>query len=104
LRRILEMIAELAGTRPPLIRLPHWFITPVAHVVEGFARMTRGGEPMITVDSARMARKRMYFASDKAERALGYPPSPAIEALRDAIEWLRDHGYLAGSRKRRDSR
>jgi dihydroflavonol-4-reductase len=104
LRRILEIIAELTGRPPPRIRLPHWFITPVAHIVEGFARVTRGGEPMITVDSARMAHKRMYFSSDKAERALGYRPRPAVEALRDAIGWFRDHGYLAESRKRRDSR
>lgn len=96
LRRILEIIAELTGRPAPRIRLPHWFVTPVAHVVEGFARATRGGEPMITVDSARMARKLMYFSSAKAERALGYRPRPAVEALRDAIEWFRAHGYLKG--------
>jgi dihydroflavonol-4-reductase len=104
LRRILEMIAELTGRPPPRIRLPHWFIMPVAHVVEGFARVTRGGEPVITVDSARMARKMMYFSSEKAERALGYRPRPAVEALRDAIEWFRAHGYISEGRRKRDSR
>jgi len=94
LRRILEIIAELTGRPAPRIRLPHWLITPVAHIVEGFARVTGGGEPMITVDSARMARKLMYFSSEKAERALGYRPRPAVDALRDAIEWFRAHGYL----------
>jgi len=103
LRRILEMIADLTGRPAPRIRLPHWLITPVAHVVEGFARVTRGGEPMITVDSARMARKLMYFSSAKAERALGYRPRPAIEALRDAIEWFRAHGYISEGRRKRDS-
>ena len=104
LRRILEIIAELTGRPPPRIRLPHWFITLVAHVVEVFARVTRGGEPMITVDSARMARKLMYFSSAKAERALGYRPRPAVEALGDAIEWFRAHGYLAEGKKRGASR
>jgi dihydroflavonol-4-reductase len=104
LRRILEIIAELTGRPPPRIRLPLWFITLVAHVVEVFARVTRGGEPMITVDSARMARKLMYFSSAKAERALGYRPRPAVEALGDAIEWFRAHGYLAEAKKRRASR
>jgi len=96
LRRILEIIAEITERRAPRIRLPHWLITPAAFVVEGLARLTGGGEPMITVDSARMARKKMYFLSDKAERALGYRPRPAVEALRDAIEWFRAHGYLDG--------
>jgi dihydroflavonol-4-reductase len=100
LRRILELIAQITGRPPPRIRLPHWCITPVAHVVEGLARMTRGGEPMITVDSARMARKLMYFSSEKAERTLGYRPRPAVEALRDAIEWFRAHGYLSDDRKK----
>jgi dihydroflavonol-4-reductase len=103
LRRILEMIAELTGRPAPRIRLPHWFITPVAHVVEGFARVTRGGEPMITVDSARMARKLMYFSSAKAERALGYRPRPAAEALHDAIEWFRANGYLEKRKTKRAS-
>lgn len=100
LRRILEIIADLTGRPAPRIRLPHWFITPVAHLVEGFARLTGGGEPMITVDSARMARKKMYFSSDKAMRALGYRPRPAVEALRDAIEWFRAHGYLSEKKKK----
>jgi len=101
LRRILEIIAELTGRSPPRIELPHWFITPVAHVVEGFARMTGGGEPMITVDGVRMARKRMYFSSEKAKSALGYAPRPAVEALRDAIEWFGAHGYLVERRNKR---
>jgi dihydroflavonol-4-reductase len=94
LRRILEIVAELTGRSAPRIRLPHWLVTPAAHVVEGFARVTGGGEPMITVDSARMARKKMYFSSEKAVRALGYRPRPAVDALRDAIEWFRANGYL----------
>ena len=94
LKRILEMIAQLTGRTAPRIQLPHWFIMPVAHVVEGFARLTRGNEPVITVDGARMARKHMYFSSEKATRALGYRPRPAFEALRDAIEWFRAHGYI----------
>jgi dihydroflavonol-4-reductase len=103
LRRILEIIAQITGRPPPRIRLPHWCVTPVAHVVEGFARIARSGEPMITVDSARMARKLMYFSSAKAERALGYRPRPAVEALRDAIEWFLAHGYLSEDRKKRAS-
>jgi dihydroflavonol-4-reductase len=94
LRRILEMIAEITGRPAPRIQLPHWLITPAAYIVEGFARATNGGEPMITVDSARMARKKMYFSSEKAAQALGYRPRPAVEALRDAIEWFRANGYL----------
>jgi dihydroflavonol-4-reductase len=41
-----------------------------------------------------MARKRMFFSSDKARRDLGYQWRPPAEALRDAIAWLRAQGSL----------
>ena len=95
LQWILETVAQLTGQRPPLIRLPHWFVTPVAHIWEGVTRLRGHGEPMLTVDSVRMARKLMYFSSEKARRELGYSPRPAVEALRDEIEWFYKHGYVA---------
>jgi dihydroflavonol-4-reductase len=36
----------------------------------------------------------MFFSSAKAERALGYSARPYGEAIADAIEWFRQHGYL----------
>jgi dihydroflavonol-4-reductase len=41
-----------------------------------------------------MARKRMFFSSDKARRELGYQWRPPTDALRDAIAWLREQGSL----------
>jgi dihydroflavonol-4-reductase len=103
LRWILETIAELTGQPAPRIQLPHWFVTPIAHIVEGITRIRGGGEPMITVDGVRMARKPMYFSSEKARSALGYSPRPAVEALRDEIEWFRKHGYVLEGRKKQSS-
>jgi dihydroflavonol-4-reductase len=95
LQWILETVAELTGQRPPRIRLPHWLLTPLAYIWEGVTRIRGSGEPMMTVDSVRMSRKLMYFSIEKARRELGYSPRPAIEALRDEIEWFYKHGYLA---------
>jgi dihydroflavonol-4-reductase len=93
LRWILETIADLTGGDAPRIRLPNWFVLPIAYLSEGVARVLGGGEPMVTVDAVRMARKFMYFSSEKAQRELGYAPRPAVEALRDEIEWFHQHGY-----------
>jgi len=41
-----------------------------------------------------MAKKKMFFSSDRARRQLGYSWRPAAEALADAVAWFRDHGYL----------
>ena len=103
LQWILETVAELTGQPPPLIRLPHWFVTPIAHIWEGVTRLRGRGEPMLTVDSVRMARKLMYFSSEKARRELGYSPRPAVEALRDEVEWFYEHGYVERKKSKRYS-
>jgi len=95
LQWILETVAELTGRRPPRIRLPHWFVTPIAYAAEGMARVRGGGEPMITIDAVRMSRKLMYFSSEKARRELGYAARPAVAGLRDEIDWFYKNGYVA---------
>lgn len=93
LRDILALIARLTGLAPPRIRLPHGAIMPIAYLAEGWARVS-GTEPRVTVDSVRMARKQMFFSSAKAQQELGFRARPAEQALRDAIEWFRGHGYF----------
>jgi len=52
-------------------------------------------QPMMTVDGVRMAKKRMFYTSAKAEHDLGYTHRAARQALQDAVEWFRDHGYCS---------
>jgi len=94
LREILVEIAGIVGRKPPTVRLPTGVVLPIAYVAEAFARMT-GRPGRITVEGVRMSRKRMFFSSDKARSELGYTWRPPIEALRDAITWLREQGSLA---------
>lgn len=94
LAEILHAIAAITGRRPPRIRLPHAAIMPVAAVAEGWARLFRTGEPFVTLDGVRMARKRMFFSAARAESELGYTARPPLEALRDAIDWFAANGFL----------
>jgi dihydroflavonol-4-reductase len=85
-------LQRLQGDVPPALLLveaaeqlrpnggPHQ--EPTRHLIE------------VTADGVRMARKPMYFTSAKAERELGYRSRPAVEGLRDAIDWYRSCGYL----------
>ena len=94
LGEILALIARLVGRRPPRVRLPAAALLPIAVLAEAIARLRRRGEPLVTTDGVRLARKRMYFTSAKAERTLGYRARPAEAALRDAIAWYRARGDL----------
>jgi dihydroflavonol-4-reductase len=91
---ILEKIARLVGRRPPRVRLPHGAVMPLAHLAEAWCRCF-GGEPFATCDGVRMARAWMFFSSAKAQRALGYDPRPADQALADAIADFRRTGMVA---------
>jgi dihydroflavonol-4-reductase len=92
LREILGEIAAITGRRPPRIRLPHNLVLPIAYLAETVVRIRGRGEPVATVDGVRMAKKRMFFSSDKARRELGWAPREARLALEDAIAWFRRHG------------
>lgn len=93
LRDVLALVAEVAGRRPPSIRLPEAAVWPVAFVMEHTARWT-GIPPLVTRDHLKMARKKMFYSSAKAMRELGYSPRPARAAVEDAVAWFRANGML----------
>ena len=93
LSALLALIAEAAGRKPPRIRLPIGPLVPVAMVAEWFARAT-GRTPALTRETLAMARKTMFFSSEKAEAELGYRARPAREAIADALAWFRAEGML----------
>jgi dihydroflavonol-4-reductase len=93
LREILVAISRLTGRTPPRIRLPHAALLPLAGISEAFSRAT-GRATRVTIEGVRMARKYMYFSSDKAVRELGYSWRPPGNALEDAVRWFREQGML----------
>ncbi len=93
LRAILTSVAELTGRHGPWFRLPHGAVLPVAHLAEACARISHR-TPTITVAGVELSRHWMYFSHRRAETELGYHARPAREALADAIQWFRNHGYL----------
>jgi len=93
LREILNELAAIAGHKPPRFRMPHSAAAAVACISEACSKITGGGEPRVTRESVKMARKHMFFSSEKARRDLGYHPRPVTEGLSDAVEWFRRNGY-----------
>ena len=94
LKEILTKLAKLTGRRPPKLRLPHNLVLPFAYLSETWSHLTRGGEPRVTVTGVRLAKKRMFFSTDKARRLLGFNPQPIQKALRDAVDWFKENGYI----------
>lgn len=94
LAEILRAIAEIVHQKAPKVRIPHGAVMPIAAIAEAWGHLT-GKEPFVTRDGVKLARKRMFYSSDRAVCELGYRPRPAREALGDAIDWFKQHGYVA---------
>jgi len=95
LKQILEMLAAIVGRPAPRVRLPHAIALAAGYADEFFARL-RGREPQIPVEGVKMSRHRMFVQSDKAEKELGYKPTPVEAALDRAVRWYESHGYIRG--------
>ena len=93
LAEILAEVARLTGRRPPSFKIPYAAILPVAAGAEALARLT-GREPSVTLNGARMSKKKMFFSSARAVRELGYAPRPARQGIADAVAWFKANGYL----------
>jgi dihydroflavonol-4-reductase len=93
LKDILGLVADVVHGRPPMIRLPEAVVWPIALVMEKLAPVL-GVAPMMTRDHLKMARKKMFYASTKAESELGYQPRPVRLAVEDAVAWFRANGML----------
>ncbi|MBO6521914.1 MAG: NAD-dependent epimerase/dehydratase family protein [Rhodospirillales bacterium] len=97
LKDILYAVAGFADVKPPLMQIPRAPIYPIAWMAERWCAMTGKGEPFATVDGLKMSKKKMFFSSKRAESELGYTHRPGRDALRDAVGWFRENGYLTGS-------
>jgi dihydroflavonol-4-reductase len=93
LKEILVQIGDVTGRPAPRIQVPHKVVMPIAAMAEMWGRISHR-EPFVTLDGVRLARKKMFFSSERAKRRLGYRPRPASEAIVDAIDWFDRHGYL----------
>jgi dihydroflavonol-4-reductase len=95
LKQILNALSAITGRPAPRVRLPHAVALAAGYADEWFSRLI-GREPRIPVEGVKMSRHRMFVASDKAERELGYKPGAVEAALERAVRWYETHGYVRG--------
>jgi dihydroflavonol-4-reductase len=92
LKQIFGKLGEIAGRKPPRVRIPYAVAYAAGAVSTAWANAT-GREPMAPLDGVRMARKKMWVRHDKAARELGYAPGTASGALQRAVDWFQANGY-----------
>lgn len=90
---IFQILAEITGIPAPKVRLPYWPILALAYVNEFWASYLTRKPPRMPLAGVQMAKKFMYFDSSKAVRELGLPQTSVRQALTEAVDWFREHGY-----------
>src|SRR5215471_8246865 len=93
LKQLLDRLGAITGLPSPKVRVPIAIAMAAAFFDTGINGYLRNREPRATVDSVRMARKKMWASSAKAERELGFQVVQVDDALRRAVQWFRGHGY-----------
>lgn len=88
LQQTLAIVAELTARPAPKVKIPQPVAMAIAIVCETGAKLIPSIEPIATVEGVKMSRKKMYFSSEKAMKALGYQPRPVFEAITAAVDWF----------------
>ena len=94
LKQILDKLAAITGLSSPRVKLPYIFAFATGIIDETITGRMLNKEPRATVDAVRMGKKMMFATSAKAERELGWKIVPVDDALRRAVVWFRDNGYV----------
>ena len=94
LAEIFTKLAACSGIRAPRWRLPYYPVLGLAYINEFWSTWITRRPPVVPLTAVKMARKIMFFESQKAVRELGLPQTPVEEALREAVEWFRRNNYV----------
>jgi dihydroflavonol-4-reductase len=100
LEQIFRELSILTGLKAPKIKVPHSLAMGAAHVSEFISRWNKK-PPMVEKEAVILAKKRMFFNSEKAVRELGLPQADARLALRKAVTWYLKNGYVQEKYKKR---
>jgi dihydroflavonol-4-reductase len=87
LEQILRRLAAIAGKPAPKTKIPYAVAYLAGVATTAWADLT-GHEPVAPLEGVKMARKKMFVSSAKAQRELGFRPGPVDTALARAVEWF----------------
>ncbi|WP_421902431.1 hopanoid-associated sugar epimerase [Maridesulfovibrio sp.] len=94
LKDLFAMTARITHKPGPRFKVPQAVMYSAGFTGELLARLGVIKNPVATMDSVRMAAKKMYYSSDRAEKELGYTHRPALEAVQDAVCWFKAQHML----------
>lgn len=93
LKALYDLLASLTQIKSPQWQIPYTLALSLALGSELVSKVMNR-PPYISTGAVRMAKRYMYFSSNKAMNELGYRPGPIQPAIQRAIDWFRQGGYV----------
>lgn len=84
---------EIAGQRPPFMKVPSWLLPPIALGVTTLHKVFDDSLPL-EANQIRLAGRQVYADGSKAVRELSVSQTPFKRAVKLAYDWYLKHGYL----------
>ncbi|MCI0847522.1 MAG: NAD-dependent epimerase/dehydratase family protein [Chloroflexi bacterium] len=96
LKEVFDILSRLTGLPAPRIRAPYWLVVGVGYADRFVEGTLLRREPAIPVEGVLASKIPAYVSCEKAVRELGQPQRPVEDALKQAVKWFSDHGYVDG--------
>ena len=96
MKGMLDLLSDITGLPSPRVRVPYRPILALSYLNAAFCRVFPRVTPRMTPETIRMSSHLMYFDPGKAVRELGFPQTPARDALAKAVDWYQENGYVTG--------
>jgi len=97
LKQLLDALESITGLPAPAMKIPHGVALGVGYVESAFSRLI-GKEPRIPVEGVKIARHTMFVDCSRAKKELGFAPGAVAAALKRAVVWYRENGYVKAGR------
>jgi dihydroflavonol-4-reductase len=88
-----KLIAEIAGVKPPRIKIPYRAAVALGYMFEIGSFFTKK-PPVVTASEVRIGKLQEWYDCSKAVKELGLPQTPVREAVRKALDWFIENGYI----------
>jgi|BarGraIncu01122A_1022018.scaffolds.fasta_scaffold15129_1 dihydroflavonol-4-reductase len=88
-----KLIADIAGVKPPTIKIPYHLALVLGYVFEFGAFITKK-PPVVTASEVKIGKMTEWYDCSKAVNELGLPQTPIHMTIKKALNWFRENGYL----------
>jgi len=89
----LKLIADIAGVKPPTLKLPYQMALALGYLFELGASITKK-PPVVTASEVRIGKMTEWYDCSKALKELGLPQTPIEVTIRKALNWFKEAGYI----------